>query len=406
MIRLNENEVILHNNVYNLESFSEIHPGGKQILNIFGGNDVTIHYHMLHNHKTPRFDVLEPYKLRTIEFNKQMFIINSSSFQNLKNRVRKALPYQYASLEWYSKAFFLLGFEMYLEYDNITNGFSLFKSTLLGFIMALIGLNIQHDANHGAVSSKPWINTFWGYTQDWIGGSALLWRHHHVLMHHSHTNVLDFDPDVTTNMMRLHYKSDIRDFHMYQSIYVWFLLPLLPFSWHFKEIYDLVFMNHCGKKICKMAYSEAFIALIFRILFIIRFYIIPMYYYPNFSTLFYISYSLIVGGAYLGFNFIISHNFTGVKPILTKDSESNLDWAKYQVESSSTVGGKWLGFINGGLNYQIEHHLFPKISHVHYPLIQKILRDWCKENNIKYTYFNNIVENFQHCIHHLYQISF
>ena len=76
----------------------------------------------------------------------------------------------------------------YLEYLIYSEGPSLVKYALLGFFMALVGLTIQHDANHGGVSPKGWVNQVWGYTQDWIGGSALLWRHHHVLMHHAETN--------------------------------------------------------------------------------------------------------------------------------------------------------------------------------------------------------------------------
>ena len=113
------------------------------------------------------------------------FLINSEAFRDLKQRVRKGIPYQFATWEWYAKAVAIMAGNVYLEYRVYTGGPALWKHATLGFFMALVGLAIQHDANHGGVSDKGWVNRVWGYTQDWIGGSALLWRHHHVLMHHA-----------------------------------------------------------------------------------------------------------------------------------------------------------------------------------------------------------------------------
>jgi linoleoyl-CoA desaturase len=135
--------------------------------------------------------------------------------------------------------------------------------------------------------------------------------------------------------------------------------------------------------------------------FIIRFYILPIYYYPSIYTILYIFITLTFGGLYLGINFIISHNFEGVKNIGT-DRNSKIDWAIAQIETSSSVGGRFLGFFHGGLNYQIEHHLFPRISHVHYYKIKPIIQEWCKENNIKYNYYNNIYDNIISCYKHLH----
>ena len=110
---------------------------------------------------------------------------------------------------------------------------------------------------------------------------------------------------------------------------------------------------------------------------------------------------MAVGGIYLGVNFIISHNFEGVLNNSAKAKETKTDWAISQIKSSSSVGGRLLGFFHGGLNYQIEHHLFPRISHVHYYKIKPIVQEWCKENKIKYNYYNNIFSNIRACYRHL-----
>jgi len=395
-----DNEVILEGTVYDLRQFSKVHPGGSNILNIFGGKDATIHYYMLHNHNNIRTNILNKYKIRSLEdyeYLDNKYILNSKIFNELKNNIRIAVPNQYANYEWWIKACSIMIFEIYIELHNYLYGYTFAKSILLGVLMALIGLCIQHDANHGAVSRSPIINRLWGYTQDWIGGSSLLWKHHHVLLHHAYTNHLNSDPDITTNILRLHKDIKYKNYHYWQKCYIWILFTLLPINWHFAEIMDLYNMNHMSHKISSMAIRESQIGLLLRVAFYIRFYIIPIYLYPSLYTLFNICLSLAVGGLYLGINFIISHNFEGV----LNNTNINEDWAISQIESSSTVGGRVLGFFHGGLNYQIEHHLFPRISHVHYYKIKPIIQEWCKKNNVKYNYYNNLWDNIYSCYKYL-----
>lgn len=395
MNTISDYEVVLEDNVYNLKEFSKIHPGGAMALNIFGGKDATIHYYMLHNHEKLR-PILNKYKLR--DFKNTAECINTKKFNELKAEVKKAVGYPYATGEWYFKACFILATSMYMEYSNIAYGFTIMKSIFQGYIMALIGLCVQHDANHGAISPNGWVNILWGCTQDLIGGSALLWKHHHVLLHHAYTNKIDTDPDFSIEIIRLHRYMKLMPFHKWQYIYIWFLLPLLPFSWHFKEIYDLVYMNHCNVNISKMAKTEVIFAIFMRIFFILRFYIIPFYYYPSLNTVLCMITILLTGGSYLGINFIISHVFEGVSYHAVKDdNDEKNDWCKLQIESSSSTGGRLLGYFHGGLNYQIEHHLFPRICHVHYHKIQPIIMEWCKQNDVKYAYFPSIFDNIISC---------
>ena len=138
-------------------------------------------------------------------------------------------------------------------------------------------------------------------------------------------------------------------------------------------------MKHTGENISKMATTELHIGLLLRFMFIIRFYVIPTYLHPSLFTECNVLLTLVVGGLYLGLNLTISHNFEGVQKSIYEKSWYKKDWALLQAETSSTVGGKVLGFFHGGLNYQIEHHLFPRISHVHYHKIKPIVEEWCNE---------------------------
>ena len=403
-----DHQVILEGVVYDLQEFSKIHPGGSNSLAIFGGKDATIHYYMLHPHHRIRTHILDKYKVKSVgnvtgsSKDTHIYSLNSVLFNDLKASVTKAIPYPYATNELWMKAIAIMITEIYIEYHNYLYGYTICKSVLLGVLMAMIGLCIQHDANHGAVSRKEIINRAWGYTQDWIGGSSLLWKHHHVLLHHAYTNVIEHDPDITTDILRLHKDIKYKTHHYWQKIYIWFLFLLLPFNWHFAELGDLLKMNHMSHRISSLAKNEQIIALFLRFAFYIRFYTIPLYLYPSLYTLFYIGVSLAIGGIYLGLNFIISHNFIGVKNNrVTTTLTTPDDWAISQIESSSTVGGRILGFFHGGLNYQIEHHLFPRISHVHYHKIKPIIQDWCKKNNVKYTYYPTLRDNIYSCYKYL-----
>jgi fatty acid desaturase (delta-4 desaturase) len=399
MYNIKQHEVIIDGSVYDLNAFARVHPGGSNALNIFGGSDATVHYFMLHPHLKVRTNALEPYKLRKAHICDNKYILNSCAFQELKKRVRNVVAYPYATREWYLKACIILGTEIYLEYHNMMYGFTFLKSVFLGFMMALIGLCIQHDANHGAVSPNGFVNWIWGLTQDWIGGSSLLWKHHHVLMHHAYTNMDMADPDATTDIIRLHTETRHRPWHRWQGIYTWILLPLLPLNWHFKEIWDLYTMRHMGRRISLIACNEAHLGIILRFLFLVRFYVVPLYLYPSCHTVACICTCLAVGGGYLGINFIISHNFEGVKHM--NKNYGQKDWSVTQIETSSTVGGRLLGFFHGGLNYQIEHHLFPRICHVHYHKIKPIVQQWSYDHGVKYTYFNTITDNVISCYKYL-----
>ena len=335
---ITDTEVILEDTVYDLKAFSKVHPGGSYMLNIFGGKNATIHYYMLHSHLKIRNNILDKYKLRKIDYNNnEIYLLNTDKYIELKIRVYNNIKYPYATFEWYSKAYFIMFSLIYIEYHNIYYGFSIFKSIIHGILMALVGLCIQHDANHGAISSNKYINILWGFTQDLIGGSSLLWKHHHVLLHHAHTNVYDKDPDITTDILRLHKSVKWNSIYKNQKIYAWILLSLLPINWHFKEISDLYLMNHMGHNISNMALYEAYLGLVFRIMFILRFYAIPLYIYPSIYTFLYIMLTLVIGGIYLGINFIISHNFEGVKNISLNENKK-YDWVITQIETSSTVG--------------------------------------------------------------------
>lgn len=140
------------------------------------------------------------------------------------------------------------------------------------------------------------------------------------------------------------------------------------------------------------------------ILFFFRWFFLPMYQVPSLWTpLNSCAPLLMVVGWYLSFFFTISHNYDGVT--MLDDTTPNKSWLVNQVITSSNVGGKFLCFLNGGLNYQIEHHLFPRMHHSHYPTISPIVKQFCHEKGIHYQHFDSVWENAKACARHLFDMG-
>jgi fatty acid desaturase (delta-4 desaturase) len=136
--------------------------------------------------------------------------------------------------------------------------------------------------------------------------------------------------------------------------------------------------------------------------FTLRWLVLPLIQKPSLSTVLNICPMFMVAGYYLAFFFIISHNFEGVHLFdKTKDKKGN-SFLYYQVASSSNVGGSWLCTLNGGLNYQIEHHLFPRMNHTYYPKIAPYVKAYCESKGIPYRHFPTVSDNILSCARHLY----
>lgn len=287
-------------------------------------------------------------------------------YEELKEIVYKKFPYPKANLLFYFKAFLLIFTTLYVDFI-MENGF--FRAVIQGLLYALVGFNISHDANHSAISDNWRINYLFGLTSDYVGISSYLWRLHHNYGHHVNTNN-EKDPDYVV----------IHPAKKMQHIWIWFLLPFLAIKDHISQVRDLMFGRFKDKR-------GQCIGLFLMVVFIMRFYYLPLK--EDLWNIRWVMLSNGVLGVYAGFFFLLSHHFVGNNPY------SGESWMRRQVENSCNVGGRMLCFINGGLNYQIEHHLFPGICHVYYPELAEIVRDYCKKNDVRYKHWRMIWDNWR-----------
>jgi fatty acid desaturase (delta-4 desaturase) len=406
---IDEYTIQVDENIYDARKLASTHPGGELFVNSFSGRDATEAFLSYHRREFPHAKMSDALVGKTTAAKQQDA---DKEYLELCKIVEAVLPRNksYAPLSYYLKAIFILttavGLEIYIHY---TASYHWYLTGLLGFFFALIGLNIQHDANHGAISRNPLVNRAFGMAQNWIGGSAVDWIHQHVVQHHVKCNNVDHDPDIVGNaILRLNPLKPLLKIHLFQHVYIFVLLAVFGFTYIVDSLQHVIksfHFTHMSKLLQKNKNFE--IATI--LFFISRWIVLPLLQKPSLFTFLNVAPLFVVGGYYLAFFFVISHNFEGVLMFDEKTLQSNNNiennFLRLQVATSSNVGGSFLCFLNGGLNYQIEHHLFPRVQHSHYPLIAPLVRDFCLKKNIPYRHFDTVFDNVQSCVKHLKQLG-
>lgn len=263
-------------------------------------------------------------------------------------------------------------------------------SLLLGFTLAGIGFNIMHDANHGSYSTKKWVNDLLGLTLNALGSNAFIWRQKHNIIHHTYTNVDGVDDDIAKSPVIRQCSTQVwKPAHRVQHIYLWLAYALSSILW----IFVTDFVKYGSKKIyttplSKMDKQEHIIFWASKVLYVVFYMAVPI---------------AVVGWAAWGVGFLAMHVALGLTLSVVfqlahvveetefefagdDDKVIENEWAIHQINTTADFarGNKLISWYVGGLNYQVEHHLFPRISHVHYPEISKIVEQKCKEFNIQF----------------------
>jgi linoleoyl-CoA desaturase len=267
----------------------------------------------------------------------------------------------------------------------------LLLATLLGLFATGIGLNIQHDGGHRAYSNHAWINRLMAMTLELIGGSSYLWRWKHGVFHHTYVNVIDHDTDIDFgSLARLAPHQRRLAFHRWQHLYLWPLYGLLAIKWQcvddFRKILRGRIKQHPvprpkGRELMIFVAGKAvFFALAFGI---------PLQFHSLAVVLCFYAVSGIVTGFLLSVVFQVAHCVEEAEFPVPRASTGRIDhaWAVHQVETTVNFcrHSRIMSWLVGGLNFQIEHHLFPRISHVHYPAISRLVEQTCREFGIRYT---------------------
>ncbi len=284
---------------------------------------------------------------------------------------------------------------------------------IMGLGMAGIGFAVMHDANHGSFSSKKWVNDFLGFSINFLGGNVNNWKAQHNLLHHSYTNIEGYDEDIApAGILRFSPHSEKKKIHKYQFLYAWFFYGLMTLSWTFtKDFKDVFRYEKMGlyKQLKTSLKREFWLVFATRIFYFFYMVAIPLMLMDisiwqlivGFFTVHYIA------GFVLACVFQLAHVMEDTDFPLPEDGSVSNQWAVHQLQTTLNFAAdnKWLSWFIGGLNFQVEHHLFPNISHIHYPKIAPIVEATAKEFGLPYFSENSFRRALSSHARMLYQLG-
>ncbi|WP_346238860.1 fatty acid desaturase family protein [Niabella insulamsoli] len=319
------------------------------------------------------------------------------------------------NMRLYSKALFLvLGFlavYTHLVFFTPTAGWAIFECLILSLFTSAIGFNIMHDGAHGSFSSKPWVNTLAASSLNFLGANTFMWKMKHNVIHHAYTNIDGIDDDLDAKpFLRLCETQKYHKFHKYQHFYFWLAYSLLYLFWIFFSDYKKYFTKKVGDiPLKKMTTKDHLVFWGFKTLHLILFVVIPIITVGAGAwAIGFLCYGLFAGFV-LSIVFQLAHTVehTHFPVPNTETNKIDDEWAVHQLKTTANFATKnrLACWFMGGLNFQVEHHLFPKISHIHYPKINKIIKNTCQEFNVSYIEYNKVKDAVISHVSYLKQLS-
>jgi len=258
---------------------------------------------------------------------------------------------------------------------------------VLALALAGIGFNVQHDGNHGGFSKSRLVNRATGFTLDLIGASSYYWKQKHNLNHHTYTNIPEEDADIELGWFaRMCDDHDWHWFHRYQQFYLWFLYAFVHVRYVYSDWLCLITGIQGGKRVRRPSGGDLATLLSGKAIFLALAFVLPFTQHSALAvTGGFLAVSMLMGIIF-SIVFQLAHTVDTVEHPSEKDGVQRDEWVVHQIRTTSNfaTGSRFLRVALGGLNFQREHHLFPKISHVHYPALARIVKQVCDEYNVKY----------------------
>lgn len=282
---------------------------------------------------------------------------------------------------------------IWILFGQVSVAMSLLAWFIMGIALAGIGMSVMHDANHGAYSSSPTVNRIVGYSLMLLGGSVDNWKYQHNVLHHTYTNITGVDDDIDSKLL-LKFSPHIaaKPVHRWQWIYAFVFYSILTLYWGLLK--DLVQYFRFKKIGLNNASDKANRLWLLKITIHKALYFFTCLVLPVLLTD--LSIGVVIGG------FLIMHAVAGLIlsvvfqlahtveetefPMPDDKGMLEASWAVHQLQTTANFSrkNKWLSWYVGGLNFQVEHHLFPGICHVHYPAISDIVQQTAAEYGIQY----------------------
>lgn len=278
-------------------------------------------------------------------------------------------------------------------------------SVVMGIGIAGTGMGVMHDACHGSYSKKQWVNDMLGGSLYLLGSNVLNWKIQHNVLHHTYTNLTGMDEDIAAKgPVRLSEGSKLKKFHKFQWLYAFFFYGMMTTAKLINDFTNLLKYYKAGYvTMLKEKLLPEYLKMIVRkLIYLVAIFGLPLY-FTTFTW-----YQILIGffimhwvaSMILSFVFQMAHVVEGAEqPEVAHAGETN--WYVHQLKTTSDFApnDKLLSWFVGGLNFQIEHHLFQNICHIHYkklaPIVQKTAREYGIEYNLKPTFRNALLSHIK-----------
>jgi len=285
------------------------------------------------------------------------------------------------------------------------------ECVILGMSTAFIGFNIMHDGAHGSFSTSPAVNKLAAISLNILGGSSFMWNIKHNIIHHAYTNVDGVDDDIDAGILLRMARTQKRlKLHKFQHLYFWFLYAILYIYWIFVSDYRKYFSGKIGSMpLKKMAFKDHFSFWGYKLLHIGLFIALPIMMHGFTEWLIGFIIFSTVAGFILSIVFQLAHTVEHTHFPMPDEETGRMadEWAIHQIKTTANFAthNRFVSWFVGGLNFQVEHHLFPKISHVHYPRINKIVKETCKEYGVEYIEYPSVRKAIKSHINYLKEMG-
>jgi linoleoyl-CoA desaturase len=253
-----------------------------------------------------------------------------------------------------------------------------------------IGFSVMHDANHGAYSRSPRVNRAWGLALDFVGASSYLWRFKHNVFHHTYANVDGMDADIdAAPFLRLAPSQRRRALHRWQHLYAWPLYGVLGLKWWFvDDVVDLVRGRIGQHPIPRPRGLELAAFVAGKAVFVAWALAVPILVFRSGWPVAAFLLGSLALGVVLSVVFQLAHAVPEAAFHAAAGGGQRMPtgWAEHQVRATVDFApsNRLLGWYVGGLNFQVEHHLFPDVCHTHYPALATVVEATCLAHGVPY----------------------
>jgi linoleoyl-CoA desaturase len=320
-----------------------------------------------------------------IEFGKDLKDSVNQYFE--KNRISKHADYRMVlkticMLSLYIVPYFLI------ILGHFSEPIMLLLACIMGTGLAGIGFSIAHDALHSAYSSNEKVNRILGMTMNMVGANDYMWKIKHNIKHHTYTNIYERDEDLSVvKFLRLSPNAPHRTIHRIQHFVAFFAYTMLSLSWVFYTDYNKIFRykdkTHPPKEIIKL--------LAFKLFYYTYVLVIPLLVLSVVWWKILLGFVVmhLVGGFIITIIFQLAHVIEDTDHPEPEEGLVDNAWLVHQMETTANfaIRNPVITWFVGGLNFQVEHHLFPQICSIHYPAISRIVESVARKHEI--TYYNH-----------------